>query len=378
VDITVAQKDLAKLLTKAAAIVVDKPKKPIMACVILDAHDGVIIAKAADDDITMSITMRTACEVAKPGIVAVNAKDLLARIQLHTAGPVRLRDVAGKLEIHGIGTKRKHVLQTMTVSDYPSFPEPHGKTSPIRLVSRSLSRALAHVEYAQCTDEQKPMVNGTAIEFDGTWMHVVATDGHVIARISSEFVTDAPVKLLVQRQSAIQLRKIIDASRTDPEASNIDIAVDGANMFFTLASTRLSVKMMSVEFVNWLQILGMYKHASMVEVGRAKLIDMIRSADVSAKEGYVKIDFAPTLFRVWAGSDDVGASDDVEVTYNGKSFTLGLTAKHALDVLNALECDVVRLLVGESGDPGLEPLIIRPVSDKTDEQFDGLVMPRRV
>jgi len=377
-DITIAQKDLLKLLAKAVAVVTDKPTKAIMSCVILDASNGALVARAADENITMSVSMRSACEVKDPGKVAVHAKELYARVQLHAPGPVRLVERSGKLEVIGVGTKRKHVLSLLGASDYPTFPEPSVNVPAIRLVSRSLSRMLAHVEYAQCIDEEKPNVNGTAIEFDGKWMHVVATDGHVIARISSEFATNAPVKLLIRRQAAIQLRKVIDASRTDVEASNIDIAVSGAHMFFTLASTRLSVKMMSVEFVQWFAILGMYKHTSMVEIGRAKLIDMVRSADVSASEGYIKFDFAPTTFRVWAGSDDVGSSDDTEVTFDGKTFTLGLTAKHALDVLNALESEAVRLYVSStSNDPGLEPLVVQPVTDKTDEVFDGLIMPRR-
>jgi DNA polymerase III sliding clamp (beta) subunit (PCNA family) len=109
-----------------------------------------------------------------------------------------------------------------------------------------------------------------------------------------------------------------------------------------------------------------------------KLIDMIKSADVAAKEGYVRIDFAPTALRVWAESDGGASEDDVPISYIGKAFTLGLTAKAALDVLSALESDMVRLLVGSSNDPGLEPLVIRPVTDKTDELFDGVIMPRRL
>ena len=377
-DITIAQRDLLKLLAKAVAVVVDKPKKPIMACVTLDARDGALIAKAADDDITMSISMRTTCEVTLPGIITVNAKDLYARVQLHAAGPVRLVERGGKLELLGIGTKRKHVLSTATVTDYPSLPEPSGKTSPIRLVSRSLARMLTHVEYAMSTDEQRTNVHGTAIEFDGKWLNVVALDGRVMARIAVEFATDEPLKLFVQRNAAIQLRKIIEASRTDIESSAIDIAVDGANMFFTIASTRLSVKMLSVEFAPWRMALDSCKHTSMVEVGRAKLVDMVRSAAVAAKEGYIRIDFAPTTLRVWTESDGGESSDDVDVSYNGKAFTMGLTDKAILDVLNALECDAVRLLVGSSGDPGLDPLLVRPVTDRTDEQFDGVIMPRRL
>jgi DNA polymerase III sliding clamp (beta) subunit (PCNA family) len=378
VDITIAHKDLSRLLTKAAAVVDDKATKVIMKCVILDASNNTLIAKAADENITMSVTTRTACEVAKPGIVAVHAKDLLARVQLLAVGPVRLVNRDNKLEIIGIGTKRKHVLSVLAVSDYPSFPEPSGKVPPIQLVSRSFARMLAHVEYAMCSDATRPNVNGTAVEFDGKWLHVVALDSRGMSRISTEFATEAPLKLLVQQQAAIQLRKVIEASRTDIEASSIDIAVDGANMFFTLASTRLSVKMLSVEFAQWQPVLNGLAYTTSVEVGRAKLIDMIKSADVAAKEGYVRIDFAPTALRVWAESDGGASEDDVPISYIGKAFTLGLTAKAALDVLSALESDMVRLLVGSSNDPGLEPLVIRPVTDKTDELFDGVIMPRRL
>lgn len=377
-DITIAQKDLSRLLAKVAAVTVDKPKKPIMACVVLEANGNQLIAKAADDDITMSINVRTSCEVVTPGIVAVNAKDLHARVQLHAAGPVRLLERAGKLEIHGVGTKRKHVLSTATVSDYPTLPEPSGNTSAIQLVSRALARALAHVEYAISDDTTRPHVNGTLIEFDGKVMHVVATDGHRMSRISAEFATDTPMKLLVQRQSVIGLRKIIEASRTDIEASSIDIAVDGANMFFTLASTRLSVKMLTVEFVPWQALASANPHTSMAEIGRAKLIDMVKSADVAAKGGVIRIDFAPETLRVWAESENGESSDVTAVTYNGKSFTLGVSSKLILDVLNALESDAVRLFVGSGQEPELGPIIVRPVTDKTDEQFDGIVMPCRI
>lgn len=377
-DITIAQKDLARLLAKAVAMTSDKPKKPIMSCVVLDAKNNLLLANAADDDITMSVMTRTSCEVSKPGIVAVNAKDLYARVQLHAAGPVRILERAGKLEIHGIGTKRKHVLTTALVEDYPSLPEPAKASSPIRIVSRSLARMLAHVEYAICDDSTRPNVNGAAIEVDGQWIHVIALDGRVMAHIGSKFASATTMKLLVQRQAAIQLRKIIEASRTDIESSNTDIEVDDTNMFFTIAATRLSVKKLSVDFAPWQFVLDGNKHTSFVDVGRAKLIDMVRSADVAAKDNYIKFDFASTLLRVWAESDTGESSDDVPVTYDGKVFTLGLTSKPILDVLNVLESDSVRLFVGSSSDPGLDPLIVRPITDKTDEVFDGLIMPRRV
>lgn len=377
-DITVAQKDLSRLLAKASSVVEDKTSKLILGSVVLRAEANTLHASAGNDGLTTTITSRTACEIVKPGSVAVRAKDLLARVQLHAAGPVRLLERAGKLEVIGVGTKRKHVLSTANVDDYPSLPEPSATAATIRLVSRSLARMLAHVDYAICSDVTRPNVNGAAIEFDGTWMHVVALDGSRMAHIGAEFATDAPLKLLVQQQAAIQLRKIIEASRTDIEASNIDVAVDGANMFFTLAATRLSVKMLSVPFVLWKDVLGAQKHEAFVDVGRVELIDMVKNADVAAKENFIRIDFAPTTLRVWSESETGESSDDVAVTYNGKPFTLGLTTKVILDILNALESDAVRLFVGSSSDPGLDPMIIRPVTDKTDEQFDGIIMPRRL
>jgi DNA polymerase-3 subunit beta len=377
VDITISKVDLAKLMTKACAVVEDKPSKPIMACAILRAEGNALYVSAADSVITMAITSRATCEVVKSGTIAVNAKDLLARVQLHQAGPVRLVERAGKLEIIGVGTKRKHVLSTATVADYPTLPIQDTAIASISLVSRSVARMLVMVEYAVSLDVTRAHVNCVYIEFNGTHMHVAATDGSRASHIDAIVATNAPSILLIQQRAALQLRKVIEASRSDIESSNISIALSSSDMFFTIGDTCFIVKQLSAVFPYWRGVLEGSRCNQTIDIGRAKLIDMIRSADVAANGGSVKFDFTPTSLRVWTISEAGESSDDVDVSYMGKPFTTALDAKYAIDVLNALESDQVRIFVSDNGDP-LDPVIIRPITDKTDENFDGVLMPCRI
>ena len=93
-EITVAKKDLLKLVTRMQGVAERKSTMPVLSNVLL-AVDGPSALRISATDLYLAIAGKIGAEVNKGGSIAVPAKDLFERIKMMPDGHfLRLKDIA--------------------------------------------------------------------------------------------------------------------------------------------------------------------------------------------------------------------------------------------------------------------------------------------
>jgi DNA polymerase-3 subunit beta len=381
-ELTLAKKDLLKLVSRMQGVAERKSTMPILSNVLL-AVEGPSALRIAATDLYLSIAGRMTADVTKGGSVALSAKDLLERVKMMPDGPIHLatQDNASTT-LKAQGSARKYTLRGMPGDDFPPLPAPADGAPTLALEVEVLSQLIAKTHYSISTDETRAHLNSALFEWDGDIVRMVTTDGHRLAKVEVKVKgRQASATMLIPLKAIQELRRLCDEAMAevakdptkDAPKPLIHITQSGSSAFFQTGGTTFSVKLVDAQFPPYSQVIPQSSD-KIVKLPRAAFADALRAVSIAASErtGGVKLGLTQGTMRITSESPESGdGSDEVPIDYSGPNLTIGFNAKYFLDILAALDGDEVSLsLSGE-----LDPAVLRPVGEL---QFLAVVMPMRI
>jgi DNA polymerase III subunit beta len=381
-ELSLAKKDLVKLLSRMQGVAERKSTMPILANVLL-AVDGPGALRISATDLYLSMAAKMPAEVSKGGSVAVSAKDLLERVKMMPEGPIHVgtQDNASTT-LKAQGSARRYTLRGMPGDDFPPIPVPAEGAPTLALDVDVLAKLIAKTHYSISTDETRAHLNSALFEWDGDLVRMVTTDGHRLSKIEVKVKgRQASATMLIPLKAVQELRRLCEESLADSSRESgkesakpvVQITQGGSSAFFQVGGTTFSVKLVDAQFPPYAQVIPKSSEKN-VQVPRAAFADALRAVSLAASErtGGVKVQLSKGAMKITSESPDTGdGSDELPVEYDGPPLTIGFNARYFLDVLGALEGDDVLLCV--SGE--LDPAVVRPT---TGEQFLAVVMPMRI
>ncbi|HEY2368151.1 MAG TPA: DNA polymerase III subunit beta [Polyangiaceae bacterium] len=376
-ELSVAKKDLLKLVSRMQGVAERKSTMPVLSNVLL-AVDGPNALRVAATDLYLSIAGRVPAEVKKGGSVAVPAKDLLERVRMMPEGTVQIVTTDGaSTNIKASGSPRRYTLRGMPGDDFPPLPQAAESAPTLSLAVDVLAELMQKTYFSISTDETRAHLNSALFEWDGDVVRMVTTDGHRLSMMEQKVVgKQATATMLIPLKAILELRRLCDElSAEAPKDSKPEIAItqSGSSAFFVAGTTTFSVKLVDAQFPPYAQVIPQATEKK-VRVARGPLADALRAVSIAASErtGGVKMQLGNGMMRITSESPESGdGSDEVPIEYSGPAITVGFNAKYFLDVLGALGEDEVEL--GLSGE--LDPAVVKPVSER---KFLAVVMPMRI
>lgn len=380
-ELTVAKKDLLRLVARMQGVAERKSTMPVLSNVML-AVDGPSALRIAATDLYLAIAGKVTADISKGGSVAVPAKDLLERVKMMPEGPIHLstQDNASTTLKAG-GSARRYTLRGMPGEDFPPLPTPAEGAPTLALEVEVLQELISKTHFSISTDETRAHLNSALFEWDGDIVRMVTTDGHRLSKMEVKVSgRQASATMLVPLKAVHELRRLCDEAISEPGKDatgggkpQLQITQSGSSAFFQTGTTTFSVKLVDAQFPPYSQVIPPSSDKT-VKVPRAALADALRAVSIAASErtGGVKLTLAKGVMRITSESPESGDGfDEVPVEYAGAAITIGFNAKYFLDVLGALsEEEVFLSLSGE-----LDPAVVRPASDR---QFLAVVMPMRI
>ncbi len=380
-ELTVAKKDLLRLVTRMQGVAERKSTMPVLSNVLL-AVDGPNVLRIAATDLYLAIAGKVTADIGKGGSVAVPAKDLLERVKMMPEGPIQLSTQENSSTvIKAAGSARRYTLRGMPGDDFPPLPAPAEGAPTLALEVEVLQELIAKTYFSISTDETRAHLNSALFEWDGDVVRMVTTDGHRLSKMEVKVSgRQASATMLIPLKAIHELRRLCDevladAGRDTKDATKpqLQITQSGSSAFFHGGGTTFSVKLVDAQFPPYSQVIPQSSEKK-VSVPRAALADALRAVSIAASErtGGVKLALGKGTMRITSESPESGDGfDEVAVDYSGAPITIGFNAKYFLDVLGALEEDEV--VLGLSGE--LDPAVVRPAGDR---QFLAVVMPMRI
>ena len=378
-EITVAKKDLLRLVARTQGVAERKSTMPVLSNVLV-AVEGPNAVRLAATDLYLAIAGRIPAEVNKGGTIAVPAKDLLERVKMMPDGPIHIATHENATTtLKASGSARRYTLRGMPGEDFPPLPAPADGAPTLALDVQVLQELISKTHFSISTDETRAHLNSALFEWDGDVVRMVTTDGHRLSKMEVKVSgRQASATMLIPLKAVQELRRICDEALAEPQPKDgpraqIQITQSGSSAFFQAAGTTFSVKLVDAQFPPYAQVIPQNSERK-VRAPRAAFADALRAVSIAASErtGGVKITLAKGTMRITSESPESGDGfDEIPVEYAGQDLTIGFNAKYFLDVLGSLEEEEV--VLGVSGE--LDPAVLRPASDR---QFLAVVMPMRI
>ena len=387
-ELTVAKKDLLKIVARMQGVAERKSTMPVLANVLL-AVDGSNALRLAATDLYLSLLGRVTAEVSKPGSVAVSAKDLFERVKMMPDGPIVIatQDNA-TTTLKAAGSARRYTLRGMPGDDFPPLPQPAEGSPTLALDVEVLSELIQKTHFSISTDETRAHLNSALFEWEGDTVRMVTTDGHRLSKVDVKVSgRQASATMLIPLKAIHELRRLCDEMMTEGPTTGADgvkkkpellITQSGSSAFFQGAGMTFSVKLVDAQFPPYSQVIPQSSD-KVVRAPRVAFADALKAVSVAASErtGGVKLSLTKGSMRITSESPESGDGfDEIPVEYAGPNISIGFNAKYFLDVLASVTDEEVAIsLSGE-----LDPAVLRPAGATTtsDRQFLAVVMPMRI
>jgi DNA polymerase-3 subunit beta len=376
-ELTVAKKDLLKLVGRMQGVAERKSTMPVLSNVLLSV-DGPSALRVGATDLYLALVGRVTADVSKGGSVAIPAKDFLERIRMMPEGPIHIasQDNASTT-MKAAGSARRFTLRGMPGDDFPPLPAPAEGAPSLALEVDVLQQLIANTHFSISTDETRAHLNSALFEWDGDVVRMVTTDGHRLSKMEVKISgRQASATMLIPLKAIQELRRICEdilGEGTKETKPQLQIAQSGSSAFFQGGGMSFAVRLVDAQFPPYSQVIPQQSE-KIVRLPRAPFAEALRAVSVAASErtGGVKLTLTRGTMRITTESPESGEGfDEVPVEYAGANMTIGFNAKYFLDVLASLDEDEIQLGLGGE----LDPAVVKPIGAR---QFLAVVMPMRI
>ena len=365
-----------EFLTALAAVkpVARASSLPILSNLLLVASTkpgaGSVALTATDTDIHLRVNREAT--VVKEGKTTVRADLLFDIVRMAEGADVKLELQKNNLLVE-CGAAR-HCLTTIAPEDFPPFPRiqakdgqngpPGSGVTELALEDSLFRTMLAETSFAASTEEERFILCGCLVKFDGGQLHVVACDGRRIAVSSVDSpVTTAAQSLILPVKAVRELMRLLGSDTDKPRRLSVTA---GTNLVqFSLGAahtgTTLVSKLIEGNYPAYAKI--MPPEQAIANLPRADLQRAIERIALVADE--VTLEFTGSTLHLRShgkrGQDMIGeASDSLHISASVQApLESTFSTRFLRDTLSAIADDTLEFHLA----PGRPCLFKAPTRD---------------
>lgn len=371
-EFLVNKTDLVRELNLSQGVVERKTTIPILSNILIEASGEAVTLTATD--LELGIRCLAPAKVKTAGAGTIPAKKLLEYVRLLPDAEVQIKigDNHWAALVCGRARTRIAGMSRESFPELPEMPEPMANI-PMGLLASMISKTIFSIS----AEESRFTLNGALLQFKGTSLVMVATDGHRLALVENENPLESGevnTKALLPRKAMNELLKL--ASETPDKESGVEFAADENHLFFRLGNRLLISRKLTGNFPDFERVLPK-SHAHIVEISREELRAAIeRVAQFSDERSRaIKVRFAENEAVVHSSISDSGESEEnLPVQYEGPTVEIGFNAQYLLDFLRAVAEPTVAFHFKDAQSAGE----MRPAGEGVNYNYRYVVMPMRI
>lgn len=165
------------------------------------------------------------------------------------------------------------------------------------------------------------------------------------------------------------MRKILESSRE----AGIELAVEGSQIILKLDQTTLMVRLIEGRYPNYQQLIPQNLKRKL-QVSREQFIGSLRRVSLlsNQKSKGVTLTVSEGGLQIATTNPEMGdAKEEMEAQYSGEEIKIGFNARYLLEILNAMDSDIVDFALNDQLSPG----VLRPANHA---EYTCIVMPMRI
>lgn len=376
-----ASKDaLEKALSKIEMIVPSRDLQALLSNILLTIEKDSISVTASDMESTVKIQLPA--EQTEAGELILRAKkvsEVARSIKsdefIFSAEPIETVEGSEMhYEVKVEGSGRAAARFKMAANDRSAYPTLISiENENLSMIpSEILSEMIRKTLYAISQEDNRYIYNGLCFQTEGNRITIVGTDGRrlsaITRQLSSPFSLSSKGDDIVVHAKAIrQLQKLLDISDVSYAG------VEQRDIFFRIGDAELSSRLLEGKFPDYKKVIPQTEPVS-IEISRELLLDALNQVKVMSEppSNQVRLKLEENQLILRANTPELGEAESlIPVTYDGEIMEIAFNATYMLEILRALECNTISLVLNDSQ----KPVVIR---DNDDPDFIALVMPMKL
>jgi len=364
----VSRDSLADKLQTVSSVVSTRTTLPILGNLLLKAEGESVQISATDLD--LSVTCNVPARVSKSGVTTIPARTFSEMVRELADDDVAVNVTNNRVEIKsGQGVFR---ISGMPAEEFPKLPA-LPPTGEIRMPGDQLRSMVRKTAYAVSVDSTRPALNGILWQTNGKSMHMVATDGHRLARVSvpEDRLGGHKGELIIPPKALALVIKILGDNESD-----VGITFGEKNILFHVGDAVVTSRLIEGPYPNYEQVIPKTNDKRLV-VDSGTLMAGVRRVAVLSNSLTHQVKFAISngKLELSAANQDIGgeAKEVLACQYEGEDLEIGYNANYVLDILKSFDSGEVVFELATSVSAGL----IR-AKESRDDDYLCLIMPLRL
>jgi len=339
----VEREQLLKPLQQVSGPLGGRPTLPILGNLLLQVTEGSLLLTGTD--LEMEMVARVALTQAhEPGATTVPARKFLDICRGLPDGAEITLALEGDRMLVRSGRSR-FSLSTLPASDFPNLDDWQSEVE-FTLPQATMKRLIEATQFSMAHQDVRYYLNGMMFETEGEELRTVATDGHRLAVCSMPVGQALPShSVIVPRKGVIELLRLLDGGETP-----LQVQIGGSNIRAHVGDYIFTSKLVDGRFPDYRRVLPKNPD-KVLEAGCDLLKQAFARAAILANEKFrgVRLYITENQLKITANNPEQEEAEEMlDVSYNGTELEIGFNVSYVLDVLNALKCENVRLLLTDS------------------------------
>ncbi len=346
--LTIQREILLKPLQQVTGVVERRQTLPILGNVLLNATARELKLTATDLEVELQAKAKLA--VAEPGDVTLPARKLLDICRTLPEGADI--DISVKRERATVQSgKSRFTLATMPADEFPVVDKIKSPQK-FKVPQNELRQVIDRTAFSMAQQDVRYYLNGLMLEPDQGVLRAVATDGHrlAICELPMDVGTSTGQQVIVPRKGIQELHRLLE---DDTDAIQVEIGTN--HIRITTRELRFTSKLIDGRFPDYHRVIPKDANKSLI-INREVLRQALTRTSILSNEKYrgIRLDISKNKLKIQAHNpEQEEAVDELEVTYDNDPLEIGFNVTYLLDVLAAVDSDVVEFLLNDANSSAL-------------------------
>ncbi len=370
-EIKINREAFYRAVSRVQSIIEKRSNMPILSMILLSATDSEISILATDLEI--SFQQRLSAEVIDPGSMTISGRKLFEILKESKSSDMLIKEKDNNW-VFISDDKTRYNLACLSAEEYPVFVEPE-EVVTIEREGDMLREMIQKTIYSVTLEEAGFKLSGIFTERvtqkDKTFLRMVSTDGHRLAMIDKEIKDVDDLKIangvMIPKKGMMELNKLVS------EGGTVSLGFKQNNCVMKKEDSLIIIRLLESKFPDYNAVIPQQtKH--LVKIKRETVLDGMKKMVILSNETYrgVKITLENNNMELMSVNPDLGdVQENLEVEYSNERLEMGFNSRYFIDVLQAMESDMVELGFIDNSSPCL-------ITGNEDKGFLGLVMPMRL
>ena len=370
-EIKVNRDDFFKSISRVQSIIEKRSNMPILSTILISSNDSYINISATDLEI--SLQQKIQADVIEQGNITISGRKLFEILKESKSDSIYIKEKDNDW-VYISDNHTKYNLACLSADEYPVFIEPEG-VSTIEMDSSLLNEMINKTIFSVTMEEAGFKLSGVfaeKVEKEGKkYLRMVSTDGHRLSLIDKDIQNIEELK--IDNGVMIPKKGMLEINKLASDGEKIKIGFKQNNCIAKKDNSLIVIRLLESKFPDYNSVIPKdikYK----INVNKEDILYSMRKMIILSNESYrgVKITLENNKMEFVSINPDLGdVRDVIEVEYNNERLELGFNTKYFIDVLQAMESEIIEIGLIDNSSPCL-------FKGKNDKGFLGLVMPMRI